>query len=170
MVHRSIICTIACAVLILSAPAHGKKKRWSGTLDDRITVINPQLNSRPPTQSFLDPHGPVELSPPRSVGVPAAPIRTLTIQREADGSGGFVVQVSAQNTEAEARAAFDALQAEYPDILKPHQPIFRRTELKDLGAFHLVFIGPFASSQQAASVCADLKRAGGQCIVHKNWQ
>jgi cell division septation protein DedD len=173
--HLPIICTIAGAALMLSVPAHGERKRWSETSDDRITVISPKPNSNPATPNFLDPNASVELSPPKSDAVPAAPIRTLTIRREdsvdpSSGSGGFVVQIAAQKTEAEARAAFHALQSKYPHILGAHQPIFRQTGIKDLGAFHLVAIGPFASSQQAANVCADLKTAGGQCIVHKNGQ
>ena len=44
------------------------------------------------------------------------------------GSGGYLVQVSSQRSEADAQASYRALQAKYPQ-LKSRQPIIRRADL-----------------------------------------
>jgi len=82
--------------------------------------------------------------------------------------GAYVVQVSAQKTEDEARASYQALQQKYPGVLGSRQANIRRADLGDKGVYYRAQIGPFATADQANSVCGDLKAAGGQCIVQKN--
>jgi len=84
------------------------------------------------------------------------------------GAGGYAVQVSSQRSEAEARTAFRALQAKYPDQLGGHQPMVRRADLGDKGIYYRALVGPFASMDQAAAMCSSLKAAGGTCIVQKD--
>ena len=82
--------------------------------------------------------------------------------------GAFVVQVSAQKTEDEARAAYQVLQQKYPCVLGGRDPIIRRAELGQSGTWYRVHVGAFATSEQATTFCNSLKDAGGQCIVQKN--
>ena len=56
--------------------------------------------------------------------------RTLATQV---AGGAFVVQVSAQKTEDEARASYQVLQQKYPCVLSGRDPIVRRAELGQSG-------------------------------------
>ena len=108
--------------------------------------------------------------------MPAVPIRTQPIRREPPDEpipsapfNGIVVQVSAQKTESEARASFDILKGKYPKILGPHEPLYRRADIKGHGIFYVVAVGPFRSTGQANDFCASLKDAGGICMVRRDW-
>jgi len=98
--------------------------------------------------------GPIDLTPGTSARVsgPSA------------GSGGVLVQVSAQRTEDAARSTYRTLQSRYPSILGPYQAAIIRADLGDRGIYYRVRIGPF-SSNDAARLCDDLKAAGGDCIL-----
>jgi hypothetical protein len=78
------------------------------------------------------------------------------------------VQVSSQHSEAEVQDSFRALQAKYPDVLGGKQPIIRRADLGAKGVYYRALVGPFASAEEAASMCSSLKAAGGSCLVQKN--
>ena len=79
------------------------------------------------------------------------------------GSGGVLVQVSAQRSEEAARTTYRALQQRYPNILGPFQAAIIRADL-DSGTWYRVRIGPFSSSD-ATRLCEDLKAAGGDCLL-----
>ena len=84
-------------------------------------------------------------------------------------SGAYVVQVSAQRTEAEAQSSYQALQSKFPAVLGSRSANFRRVDLGDKGGvFYRAQVGSFQTSEQATAFCNSLKDAGGQCIVQKN--
>ena len=82
--------------------------------------------------------------------------------------GSYAVQVTSQRSEAEAQTAFRALRAKFPNQLGSHEPIIRRADLGDKGVFYRAMVGPYASMEQAAGMCSNLKAAGGICIVQRN--
>jgi hypothetical protein len=82
--------------------------------------------------------------------------------------GAYVVQVSAQKTEAEALSSYQSMQSKYPGVLGGRSANIRRADLGDKGVYYRAQIGPFATSEQANTFCSSLKDAGGQCIVQKN--
>jgi len=82
--------------------------------------------------------------------------------------GNYVVQLSSQQSEAEAQASFRALQAKYPNVLGSRQPLIRRADLGSKGVYYRAQIGPFATVEDANQLCSSLKAVGGQCIVHRN--
>ncbi|HEX8827052.1 MAG TPA: SPOR domain-containing protein, partial [Xanthobacteraceae bacterium] len=86
----------------------------------------------------------------------------------ASAGGGYAVQVSSQHSEAEVQDSFRALQAKYPDVLGGKQPMIRRADLGAKGIYYRALVGPFASAEEAASMCSSLKAAGGSCLVQKN--
>lgn len=83
-------------------------------------------------------------------------------------TGGYVVQVSAQRSEAQAQASFRLMQAKYPSGFSGRSPIIKRSDLGAKGVFYRALVGPFASAGDAGQFCSNLKAAGGQCIVQKN--
>jgi hypothetical protein len=124
-------------------------------------------NPRPqPQQRALTPPAPRETAAPapaqRLASAPASGAPPA-----ASASGGFIVQVSSQKSEADAQASYRALQAKYAQ-LKSHQPIIRRADLGSKGVFYRAMVGPFESGDEAVQFCNGLKQAGGQCIIHRN--
>jgi hypothetical protein len=105
-----------------------------------------------------------EARPARSRVAMRAPERT----EAASSVGGYAVQVTSQRSEAEAEAAFRALQARYPQELGGRRPLVRRADLGAKGTYYRALVGPFASGEQATELCSKLKAAGGSCIVQKN--
>jgi cell division protein FtsN len=95
---------------------------------------------------------------------PAAPPPRAPSAR---AEGGYVVQLSAQKSEAEAQASFRAMQAKYA-ALNGQQPLIRRKDQGDRGVFYAAQVGPFGSKDEAAQFCEGLKSAGGSCFVLRN--
>jgi cell division septation protein DedD len=122
--------------------------------------------------------GPLSLDPqaPAPAGASTAKTRTATAPaatRSESGSagsssGGFLVQLSSQKTEAEANSSFRSLQAKFPDELGGKNPIVQRADLGTKGVFYRTMVGPFASTQEANQFCASYKAAGGHCVVPNN--
>ena len=113
--------------------------------------------------------GPMTIAPQSET--PAHSSRTKMAARTpaAQAAGGpYVVQVSAQKTEDEARASFQSLQQKYPGVLGGREATIRRADLGQNQTWYRVQIGAFATSEQATTFCNSLKDAGGQCIVQKN--
>jgi hypothetical protein len=112
---------------------------------------------------------------PHSAPTHTAPVNTAAAATtdapapaSASAGGGYAVQVSSQHSEAEVQDSFRALQAKYPDVLGGKQPIIRRADLGAKGIYYRALVGPFASAEEAASMCSSLKAAGGSCLVQKN--
>jgi cell division septation protein DedD len=83
-------------------------------------------------------------------------------------SGNYLVQLSSQKSESEARASFRALQAKFPGQLGSRSPVVRRADLGDKGVYYRALVGPFGSSDEAGRFCTGLRAAGGQCIIQRN--
>ena len=95
--------------------------------------------------------------------------RTKTAARTpASGGGAYLVQVSAQKSEAEAQSSYKMLQQKYPSVLGGREPTIRRAEIGQNGVWYRVHVGSFATAEQATAFCNNLKDAGGQCIVQRN--
>ena len=83
-------------------------------------------------------------------------------------AGGYMVQISAQKSEAEATAAFNAAKVKYSDLLGTYQVVLRKKQIPGKGTFYGAQVGPFATREDATGLCAHLKSAGGNCLVEKN--
>jgi hypothetical protein len=117
-------------------------------------------------------NAPLSLSPQGAQPAPAEPrtrvAATTPAQTSPGGAGSYVVQVSSQRSEADAQASYKALQGKFPSVLGSRAPVIKRADLGDKGVYYRAMVGPFASSEEAAQVCGNLKTAGGQCVVQKN--
>ena len=122
-------------------------------------------------------NAPLSLNPnaaPARASAPAAPTRTASVPPPAAtsagnaGGPGSYVQVSSQRSEAEAHAAFRALQAKYPTQLGSRQALVRKADLGAKGTYYRAMVGPFANASEAAELCSSLKAAGGQCLIQRN--
>jgi hypothetical protein len=114
-----------------------------------------------------DANAPMPLSPGATAPAPRVAAAPPPSHAAAPASGGYVVQVSAQKTEAEAQAAFRSLQGRYPDQLGGRSLIVRRKDTAS-GPMYGTQVGPFASRDEAVQMCEGLKAAGGSCFVQRN--
>jgi SPOR domain len=119
--------------------------------------------STTPARPRPAPAQPVPLNKPlaseTASAAPAAPVAT---------GGSYAVQVSSQRSEEEAQSSFRDLQTKYPNLLGGRTPIIRRADLGAKGIFFRAMVGPFASADEATTLCSNLKAAGGSCLVQKN--
>ena len=113
------------------------------------------LTSTPPNAANEPLENSPIVSPERNTAVPT-------------NDGGYVVQVSAERSDAKAQASFKTLQSRYPHVLGGRSPLIRRVELGKKGIFYRAQIGPFDTVEQAKQLCARLKSAGGHCMVQRN--
>lgn len=109
-----------------------------------------------------------------SAPVPLAPdsqTRTASINPSASlpaATGGYLVQVSSQRSDADARSSFRILQGKFPTVLGNHAPVIKRADLGAKGVHYRAMVGPFGSQDQASQFCGNLKAAGGECFVQRN--
>ena len=100
---------------------------------------------------------------------PSTKTKVASRSSPAAPAGAYVVQVSAQRTEAEAMSSYRAMQQKYPAVLSSREANIRRVDLGDKGGiFYRAQVGSFTTSEQATAFCDNLKAAGGQCIVQRN--
>jgi SPOR domain len=125
----------------------------------------------PPPTAPTPPRQVAALPPPTPSAPPAAAAPAVAASFPARateaGAGGFVVQISAQRSEAEAQAAFRAMQAKYA-ALNGHELIIKRKDQGDRGIFYAAQVGPFGAKSEADQLCETLKSAGGTCFVQRN--
>jgi hypothetical protein len=86
----------------------------------------------------------------------------------AAAGSGYVVQVSAQRSKADAEASFRLLQDKFPIQLGGRTAIVRRADLGAKGIYYRAMVGPFASAGEAGQFCGRFKAAGGQCVIQRN--
>jgi hypothetical protein len=134
--------------------------------------------SQPPAPSSAASQPPVA-SPPRQVAAatpastsPAGDAKGTASLPEPAASrsidaGGFVVQLSAARSEADAQASFRTLQGKYP-ALSGREPLIRRKDLGERGIFFATQVGPFGVKGEADQLCETLKTAGAACFVQRN--
>lgn len=91
----------------------------------------------------------------------AAPARATT-------GGGFVVQVTSQRSEGDARTAYASLQKKFPQVLGAYQASIQPATVPERGTYYRVRVGPFTSSNDASTLCTNLRSAGGDCVVSRN--
>lgn len=131
----------------------------------------PQAAPPPAAPPAAEPSGgPMQLSPQTATTGNARPQRTASAPPMASGgaSGSYVVQVSSQRSEADAQASYRALQGKFPSVLGSRSASVKRVDLGEKGTYYRAVVGPFAGADEASRVCADLKSAGGQCVVQRN--
>jgi hypothetical protein len=143
--------------------------------DQPDTVPSGTAPAQRPTQARAQvpaPSGsaPMSLSPQQ--GGSAAPVRTASAPAAAaapsNGSGGYMVQISSQRSEADAQASYRAMQSKFPNVLGSRSASIRRADLGEKGIYYRALVGPFAAAEDAGQLCSSLRSAGGQCVVQRN--
>ncbi len=79
--------------------------------------------------------------------------------------GSSFVQLAAVKSDPEARTQWAKLKAKYPSLAALSLRV-QRADLGEKGIFYRVQAGP-TSADNAATICAKIKAAGGSCVVIK---
>jgi SPOR domain len=129
------------------------------------------VTSTPPSPAPAPP-APAKQPAPRAKQAARAPAAQPTeappAREPAAAAGGFVVQLSSQKTEEEARASFKVLAQKYASVFGDREPYIKRITIPEKGTYYRANVGPFATQAEASHFCSNLKIVGGQCIVQKN--
>jgi hypothetical protein len=135
-----------------------------------VRTIPVRSDTPPPTGN-----APMSLSPAaappstvRSASAAAPPATPATPTNVARTSGGYLVQIASQKSEAEAQASYRDAQAKYGNLLGSMSPIIKRADLGDKGIYYRAMVGPFSTSDEAGRLCSNLRIAGGTCVVQRN--
>jgi SPOR domain len=157
------------------APQHGPAR--SAKMSAKPSAAAPAPAGNRPLSLAPDSQGDAAAPPPPAAPAPSRPrahaaVATATpaggAAAETASSGGYAVQVTSQRSEADAHSAFRTLRAKYPTQLGGREPIVRRADLGAKGIYFRAMVGPFASMEEAAGMCSNLKAAGGTCLVQRN--
>lgn len=128
---------------------------------------------RPATRSAEDANAsagnaPLSLNPSAAPAPANQRVASLPPAESPATSGGYVVQISSQRSEADAKASYRALQNKFPSVLGSRPPLIKRADLGNKGVYYRAMVGPFGTPDEAQQVCGNLKSAGGQCVVQRN--
>ncbi|MEZ5787326.1 MAG: SPOR domain-containing protein [Xanthobacteraceae bacterium] len=169
--------TTSAANSPLGTPDSGKPKRIRTVTirpgnepDDATPRERGVPAATPATARTVPPATPADAAPQAAPTPPPSPrARTATAAPPPRVSrGDYMVQLSAQKSEADARNSFRILQSKYSSVLGGQELYIKRKDLGRRGVYYGAQVGPFASRAEATQLCADLKAAGGNCIVQRD--
>lgn len=134
----------------------------------------PAAPRNPPTSANASVNQPLSLAP--QSGATAEPPQRMAATNPtqiapSSSGGGYIVQVSSQQSEDSAAASYRVLQSKYGSVLGSRSPVIKRVDLTDKGKgiVYRAFAGPYASAEEATQACNSLKSAGlSACFVQRN--
>lgn len=116
--------------------------------------------------------GPINIAPqgaaPNTTRVANIQPASAPAAAEQTAAGGYLVQISSQRSENDARNSYRALQGKFPSVLGTRNPVIKRADLGTKGVYYRAMVGPFDNSGDASQFCSELKSAGGQCVIQRN--
>jgi SPOR domain len=105
-------------------------------------------------------------NPPRVASLPAAPAEANVAPAPAASAGNWAVQLASRPTEGDARTAAQQLGQRYSSALSGNSPRVVRGEANGNTVYRVrVSAG---SKERAASLCEEIKSAGGSCWISAN--
>ncbi len=102
----------------------------------------------------------------RAAGEQVADAAASDAPSEKPAGGGWVVQLSAPRTEADARSEVTRLKNKYADTLGGADIGIHKAEIKGETIYRVRASG--YAKAEAAALCAKLKAAGGDCFITRN--
>lgn len=137
-------------------------------------AATPAAPRNPPTSANASANQPLSLAPQSASAEPPqrmAATNPTQIAPASSGGGGYIVQVSSQQSEDSAHASYRVLQSKYGSVLGSRAPVIKRVDLTDKGKgiVYRAFAGPYGSAEEATQACNSLKSAGlSACFVQRN--
>ena len=134
----------------------------------------PTAPRNPPTSANASANQPMSLAPQSTPAAEPPQRMAATAPTQiapASSGGGYIVQVSSQQSEDSAHASYRVLQGKYGSVLGSRSPVIKRVDLTDKGKgiVYRAFAGPYASAEEATQACNSLKSAGlPTCFIQRN--
>jgi len=102
---------------------------------------------------------------PRQLGAPVAatPAPKPVAARPASG-GGYVLQIGAYKSQADADAAWKSYKAKHAALLSGYSPDVQQADLGEKGTWYRLRVGGLGDKEVATALCDRLKADGGACI------
>jgi cell division protein FtsN len=114
----------------------------------------------PPTKPAEHQAPPAEASAPPAQLAAKAPPAALA-------PGGYVLQIGAYKSQAEADAAWKTYQSKHAATLAGYSPDVKMVDLGEKGTWYRLRVSSFADKNAAAALCAKLTAEGGACFPAK---
>jgi hypothetical protein len=130
----------------------------------------PAAKPAPAPKQAPAPAGGPATAAPRQLGAATgapAPVKMAVAAPAAakpSASGGYVLQIGAYKSQADADAAWKIYKAKHAALLSAYSDDIQQADLGDKGAWYRLRISGFADKEMATSLCDRLKADGGACI------
>jgi Flp pilus assembly protein TadD len=103
---------------------------------------------------------------PTPAGAPPTDMLQAPVQSQSKGrAGGIMVQLGSAVSRESAKAKWQALKEEMPELMTNRHPTLARGETHDGREFWRVRTGGFANKEEADSFCSAVKAKGAACRV-----
>lgn len=125
---------------------------------------------RPVAKQAPVPLGGPATAAPRQLGMATgtpAPVKAAAPAAKPAVSGGYVLQIGAYKSQADAEAAWKAYKAKHAALLAGYGDEVQQADLGAKGTWYRLRISGFADKNMATSLCDRLKTDGGACILGK---
>jgi hypothetical protein len=129
----------------------------------------PAAKPAPAAKQAPAPLGGPATAAPRQLGAAAqtpAPVKMAAAPPAAKpaASGGYVLQIGAYKSQADADAAWKVYKAKHAALLSAYSDDIQQADLGEKGIWYRLRISGFADKDMATSLCDRLKADGGACI------
>ncbi len=164
-------------------PAEAPAKAAAAAPPKSVAALIQQANSAPVAEASSKPAPATKLAPaplggpatgaPRQLGSAntapapakaAAPAATPAAAKPA-ASGGYVLQIGAYKSQADADAAWKVYKAKHSALLSAYSDDVQQADLGEKGTWYRLRIAGFADKDMASSLCDRLRTDGGACIL-----
>ena len=120
-------------------------------------------------QALVPPPGPAT-GAPRQLGLTTAPSPPVakpiaTVPAPGPAVGGYVLQIGAYKSQADADAAWKVYQARHAALLAGHSENVQQVDLGEKGTWYRLRVGGLGDREVALALCDRLKADGGACIL-----
>jgi sporulation related protein len=136
-------------------------------------VPAPKPVTPPPAmkQALVPPPGPAT-GAPRQLGLATAPpppvakpIAAVPAPGPAAAAGGYVLQIGAYKSQADAEAAWKAYKGRHAALLTGYSENIQQVELGEKGTWYRLRVAGLGDREVALALCDRLKADGGACIL-----
>jgi cell division protein FtsN len=176
---------VASKTAAASKPAAAAAKPTSAAPPKSVAALIQQANSTPVAEA--PPAKPAAMSAAKQAPAPAggpataaprqlgampptsAPVKTAApvvapAAANPAASGGYVLQIGAYKSQADAETAWKVYKAKHTALLSGYSDDVQQADLGEKGTWYRLRISGFADKDMAASLCDRLKADGGVCI------
>jgi cell division protein FtsN len=101
---------------------------------------------------------------PRQLGAPVPAVAAAKPPAPA-AAGGYMLQIGAFKSQADAATAWKAYQGKHAALLSGYSDNVQQVELGEKGTWYRLRVGGFADREVAVALCERLRADGGACIL-----